>query len=483
MKKLKSNNDLLNLPILFALSLAGMFLLSCYTSPLYPNYLGLDSAIFSLLGKGIAEGKDLYTDLFDHKGPVIFFINALGHQLGGRNGIFLIQCFSLLVTVTFLYYTGKLLHPKQQYTSRLECIFLFLCFFAFFFRTFEKGNLTEEYALPFITGACFLFVRYLTKANEQVLHPVGYAFFYGCALACLVFLRLNNGVTLCAGILFIFIYLLVKRQYKNLILNLLFGLLGLAAVTVPIILYFVLHGSFDEMIYATFLHNFKIAANTGRDPEVIIPYIPMVLSLGMLLWKVYKTRTVSSMDWFLGLILAINTLSLLIANRFLHYFTVFAPIYLLFLCHYRCYISIKKLHPLFILIVLHLALNGFFVARTTARSVREVFVNGNPRYYTVSSSMTQIPDDEKDSVIGFEIQSSDYLAGGIIPCYKYYTLQNTWSITNPDILQEFIAFVDESEPLWLIINPEYKNAEIDAIVGSKYTYMFENEYMVFYRLK
>ena len=54
--------------LLLALSLCyilGLFLFSMHTSPLYPNLLGVDSAIFSLLGKGIVEGKTLYLDLFD----------------------------------------------------------------------------------------------------------------------------------------------------------------------------------------------------------------------------------------------------------------------------------------------------------------------------------------------------------------------------------------------------------------------------------
>ena len=63
--------------MLFACYIICLFFASLSTSPIYPVYQGHDSSIFSLLGIGQTIGKELYIDLFDHKGPIIFFINAL----------------------------------------------------------------------------------------------------------------------------------------------------------------------------------------------------------------------------------------------------------------------------------------------------------------------------------------------------------------------------------------------------------------------
>ena len=264
--KTLSRNDIRNLCILICLFLLLMLFCSCYTSPVYPNLLGWDSAIFSLMGKGILEGKVLYTDLFDHKGPVIFLINALGNLLGGRSGIFLLQCVSGSLTMCFLYLTGKMLRPKGTYRSIPECLALFSLGMALFFYTFEGGNLTEEYSLPFISLCCYLFVRYLIRSDAQPVHPPRYAFVYGICLAVLAFLRLNNAVTICAGILYIALYLCARKQYRNLFMNLLCGLLGLAAISVPILLVCLWNNSLEEMLHATFLHNFVIVGNTAREP-------------------------------------------------------------------------------------------------------------------------------------------------------------------------------------------------------------------------
>ena len=97
--------------------------------------------------------------------------------------------------------------------------------------------------------------------------------------------------------------------------------------------------------------------------------------------------------------------------------------------------------------------------------------------------MTKIPENERDSVIGFEIQSADYLAGNIVPCYKYYTLQNTWSITNPQIAEDFVSYVADNTPLWLIMSKNHTNEELNEIINEEYGFQFENKYMTFYRLK
>ena len=73
--------------LLFLLSaLAGVALFTESTSPLFSGW-GYDSAMFQTMGKYWAEGYLPYVDLYDHKGPMIFFLNALGYALNGRNGV------------------------------------------------------------------------------------------------------------------------------------------------------------------------------------------------------------------------------------------------------------------------------------------------------------------------------------------------------------------------------------------------------------
>lgn len=486
MKKL-SRNDMRNLCILICLFLLLMLFCSCYTSPVYPNFLGWDCAIFSLMGKGILAGKTLYTDLFDHKGPVIFLINALGNLLGGRSGIFLLQCISGSVTLCLLYFTGKMLRPKNAFRSLPECLVLFCLGMALFFYTFECGNLTEEYSLPFISLCCFLFVRYFTRSEEQPAHPPLYAFVYGICLAVLAFLRLNNAVTICAGILYLALYLCARKQYRNLFLNLLFGLLGLAVVAMPILLACLWNGSLEEMLYATFLHNFVIAGNTAHVPLLsnwklyLTLYLPFFVCGGLFLWGWYQQKKLHGLDGLLLCILFFNFLCLWLANRFPHYFAILVPVYLLFLLRY---LQINRKRDLLVLcLVLLCAVPSvrFTCSRVTSM-LNEVHAEGNIRYSQVAADSEVIPDGEKDSVIGFEVSACDYLALDIIPCYKYYTLQQTWSITTPHIMPDFLDWVSENRPTWLLTGSEEIPEELQMLLEESYSCHAANDYVVFYRL-
>lgn len=486
MRKL-SHTDSRNICLLIFLFLGFMFLCSCYTSPLYPNFLGWDSAIFSLMGKGILSGKSLYTDLFDHKGPVIFLINALGHLIGGRSGIFLIQCISGSVTICLMYFTGKLLRPKGVYRSFFECFLLFFLFIVLFVYTFESGNLTEEYSLPFIALACHFFVRYFVRSEHQPAHPPQYAFVYGISLAVLAFLRLNNAVTICAGILYVALYLCARKQYRNLFMNLLGGLLGLAVVAGPLLLVCWLNGSLEEMIYATFLHNFVIAGNTAHVSLLtnwklfLTLYLPFFVCIILFLLRWIEQKKLRGLDGLLLCVLAFNGLCLLIANRFPHYFTIIAPIYLLFLF---CYLPFeRKRGALILCFVLLCALPSIrFTSSRVTSNLKEVYTEGNPRYAAVAADSGMIPEDEKNSVIGFEVSACDYLALDIIPCYKYYTLQQTWSITTPHILPDFLEWVSQNQPTWLLTAKDPLPEALQDLLAESYSFHAENDYLVFYRL-
>lgn len=63
-----------------ALSFAALYFCT-ESSPLYARNRWDDASIYYSIGKGIVQGYVPYQDMFDHKGPVVFFIYALGYLL------------------------------------------------------------------------------------------------------------------------------------------------------------------------------------------------------------------------------------------------------------------------------------------------------------------------------------------------------------------------------------------------------------------
>ena len=71
-------------------------------------FLTLFCIAFLFFGKAITLGKDAYRDYFDHKGPILFYINALGYFLTkSKVGIFILQCISLSISSIFMYKTAR----------------------------------------------------------------------------------------------------------------------------------------------------------------------------------------------------------------------------------------------------------------------------------------------------------------------------------------------------------------------------------------
>ena len=112
---------------IYLIFISTLFLLfySYTTSPLYLNE-GMDSTIYKTIGLGILEGKIPYRDLFDHKGPMVFYINALGQLImSGRMGIFLLQIISLSFAVLFIYKTSRLFGGYGM-SFLMSIVFLFV---------------------------------------------------------------------------------------------------------------------------------------------------------------------------------------------------------------------------------------------------------------------------------------------------------------------------------------------------------------------
>ena len=256
--------------IFFCVAAATLFVLlfSYSTSPLYSNYLTYggevsagDSLQFQTIGKAWLDGAMPYRDAFDHKGPLLFFINMLGFLLGGgtRYGIVILQIICLSIS---LYYVIKI--SRLATASRSWGIFNVLIFLVFYSFAYIDGNGSQEYNLPFIIIPVYLALSYFSSENaRQGKHNPIYALIYGLGAGASLMIQASNVVLICPCILVVGFTLIKNRQYKLLLQNLLYGAAGVAILTLPFVLYFALNGALPEMLYATIFFNFDYSQHIG----------------------------------------------------------------------------------------------------------------------------------------------------------------------------------------------------------------------------
>jgi len=258
MKKLryKSLQSILN-TVFIPIALVGLSFAVLYPY-MPPHYINRDSGIFLYIGRQMTLGKSLYVDMWDHKGPLLFYLNALGYWAGKRTGVWFIECI-FLSTSAIAGYTVL----KKILSSLFALMGTAAWLYSFFF-IIAGGNFTEEFSLPMSFLSIFFLYEYIN--NERKIYPV----LIGIAMGLSAMLRPNNiGVQLVVSAIIV-----VSSIWKAKIRNICLISAGALLIVMPVFLFFYIKGTFYEFLNATILFNFLYANERGAfDFSVIIMYL------------------------------------------------------------------------------------------------------------------------------------------------------------------------------------------------------------------
>lgn len=153
-------------------------------SPLHPwvgGYSSVDSSVFKTVALMMQRGYMPYKDSFDHKGPLIYLINYIGNQISYYRGVWCIELVCLTITLFFIYKIARMWIGKSgAYLVAFISI-------APLFEYFKEGNLVEEYAMPFVAIALYIFLEYLAYKRITNIQLI----VCGICLGCVLMLRPN----------------------------------------------------------------------------------------------------------------------------------------------------------------------------------------------------------------------------------------------------------------------------------------------------
>ena len=200
-----------------------------------------DSSVFLTIGKQMEAGAIPYKDTFDHKGPLLYFINYWGMLISESKGIFIFEFLAIFITLWFMYKIIRLKVNSQPASIILAAITFtpFLSIYAS-----DCGNLTEQYAMPFIAGSIYVFLKYFLKGKVSSFNILA----VGVSFACVLMLRINMVSIWAVFCLAILIKNLVKKEFKELGKNICLFILGALLVLIPILCYFFSNDAFTDFI-------------------------------------------------------------------------------------------------------------------------------------------------------------------------------------------------------------------------------------------
>ena len=249
----KDNNRAAKFPFQWAIFL-GLIVLSFLAMYRYvpPNYpVNRDSGIFLYTGQQIVAGKMPYLDFWDHKGPLIFYLNALGVGLGQRMGMWFVECFFLCVAAVAGYVLiRRNLGPWLALWGTIAWVYSFYVILA-------GGNLTEEYSLPFNLLSIVLFDQFLKNERKLLLVIIG------LLTGANALLRPNNiGIQVIAIGIILFTDVLRARP-SAFVKNLLSVGLGVLLVWAPTAAFFYQKNALSALIYAMINFNIEYARSVS----------------------------------------------------------------------------------------------------------------------------------------------------------------------------------------------------------------------------
>lgn len=230
---------LIILPVIFILRLKSFFVA-----------VGRDAGAFAYIGDMILKGAVPYRDIWDHKTPLIYYLNAGLFKFFGSS--FLTLAFS---EVIFLWF-GCILFYKLANLLFDRKISLWLCLiFAAYMSTLkiaESFGMTETYAELAIVAALYFSVKYKNQLNIFCL------FFSGLMIS-VAFLFRQTGL---AGLLPIVVYLAISkragtaRKIPRITVEYLILFAGLLTPIFAIYLYFLTHNALKDCLSQMFTYNF-----------------------------------------------------------------------------------------------------------------------------------------------------------------------------------------------------------------------------------
>ena len=236
------------LEMIFQILFVGLMvaLVLAQSNPLYqaPNR---DGGLFMYMGDQVLKGKLLYVDIWDNKGPLIFYLNALGLFLGQghRWGVWGLE-FIFVFLAAFL---GFMLMKRMWGIA--PAIFGTYFWLIGFNSVMRGGNFTEDYSLLFNFAAIYLFWNDLQKGPKWI-----YQFMIGVMLALSFLLRANNiGVELSIAIAVV-VASFLDKDWSLSLKKLAWIAAGSLTVFAFVAIYFYALGTLQEMVIAGYTYNF-----------------------------------------------------------------------------------------------------------------------------------------------------------------------------------------------------------------------------------
>lgn len=440
-----------------------MLLMPSISTVLFPQFKS-DYAVFTTIGYGWLNGKIPYLELFDHKGPLVFFIQLIALSLHiGKWAIWIFEIIVAVISFELIFRIGLKLRISLKYNI-MVIIITMISYFCYV----DGGNSVEEWSLPFQLIVLYKGIKILMTSNQDMSSISKAAFISGICFGVVTMIRINNNCIICGVVIGLIIYLIKHKKFSLIWRSSILFILGIIIAIMPFLIYFASYRALDDMYYATFVFNwlYKQAWPSAPFKATLVMLLPCI-ALPFTAF-IYDKKTSSSLFITCLSISLITFLTFCNGKDYGHYFLMVVPVTALALATSYTLISWQK-----ILVIAYLLYPAYMFRNRPTQYLDNIhkmqYESSLTKYNSPLTAIIAetIPEDERDNIYTYgamEFGGSLYELG-VSPVGKYSFFQNRYIYVDPKIRDSIKQHFVEATPKWIIASEDInKEGIFDGLV-------------------
>ena len=449
-----------------------------------------DNAVFYLMGKAILKGQVLYKDIFDHKTPYVYFINAIASLLDKNHlGLYIITSLVLFVSLYYTYKIVDLIINDKTFaivSQALICLFL------------NNANITlgflrtEGYVISLVLPSAYLFIRFLLSDKKSF--DLREMFIIGVLAGLTLMINLKAAVLYVPFAFSIAIVLSKYKNYKNIFACFVSGLLGIIISILPFVIYLIVTDSFQYAfdaivnvngIYSNYnssiisLDETKI--DTVLDVIKIHPILTLIILLSIVSMLTYKIRANIKYAVLISYIFCLSY-TIFLNRPYTYYYTIIIP-FIIPICLLAYDLFYKKINAnsLKMIVAIVIITILFIVNFAVGFSVIEkrYSFNSYTKEKLEEKLLPHIKIDDNTKVLSYGFNPEYYIFLNSNLSFKYFIIPNIKYDYYKIPYLEQISYIKKKLPDVLIFSfgnytiqlPKQKFDEFKAAVDGNYQYL------------
>ncbi|MEN6434713.1 MAG: hypothetical protein ABFD58_02745, partial [Anaerolineaceae bacterium] len=446
----------------------------------------VDANAFFTMGKGMMHGLVPYRDLFEQKGPLLYFVYGLASLVSYRTfiGGFILEVIAFTFFLFFSFKSLSLFMDKKLALISLPILSILILNL----KAFTHGGSAEELCLSLLAVSLYHLLRYL-KSDKPAADTFQIFFWNGLIAGCILWVKFSMLGFWLGWFLAFSIGLIAQKQVGQAFRGIGTFLGGIAAATIPWVIYFWVNHAIPDWINTYFVINLTSYSETQTLLDRVINILIFLTAqfiknpvFGTLLW--FGIIGFAVFSKFLGMlykrILMLVCLFLLIVGvywggtGYIYYYLFLTPFVL-----FGLIVIADALKGLILPVISHRAMMVVGIILIISLPLEYKFDQNAymlriKRQDLVQYKFAKIIDRSPDkSLLNYgSLDMGFYTTAGVLPGVKYFEVQNLQYSRYPLNIDEQNRYLREGVTEFVVLRDfnqkNIPNLEISAL-KSKYS--------------